>query len=352
MADFNYNSTYELLQVVDRSFKPTTLFRDLFFNNEITFATESVLMDYRKGGRKMAPFVSRNAGSTPVARSGFTTKQYTPPMIAPSRIMTVGDIMGRGFGESVISSRTPEQRAMELIARDLADLMDMSTRRIEWMAVQTLLSGGFEAAGLTGDGGTSIIDTVTYDTFTHKKTLTSTDMWTDTGADIYGQLKDMYQAITRDSGRTPEILITTSKTVTNMLKNKSLLDFFLRPADQLKVATFAPRVVSDAVTYVGSFLDFNGLQVYSYDGVYEDEAGTIMQYIPDGYVIMARRNLGSQLFGAVTQLEADGNFKTYEGAYVPKVWADVNGDTRQIRLATRCVPKPDCVDDWYTLKAY
>lgn len=137
-----------------------------------------------------------------------------------------------------------------------------------------------------------------------------------------------------------------------MLKNEDLLKYLLRPSDQLKVATFAPRIESDAVTNMGAFMDMNGLQVYAYDAVYEDETGTLQQYIPDGYVIMARKNIGSQLFGAITQLEQNGEFKTYEGAYVPKVWADMNSDTKKIRLATRCVPKPDCVDDWYTLKVY
>ena len=348
----DYTSTYELLVAVERMFRPTTLFRDTFFNREVTFASEAVLMDYRKGSRKMAPFVSRNGGSVNVDRTGFTTKQYIPPMMAPSRVTSIGDITRRGFGEPVISSRTPEARDQELAARDIAELMDMNVRRIEWMCVQTMLNGGFTVKGTTGDGKLEIEDSVTFGEFTHKKTLSGDDVWSNANADIYGLLKDTYKTISTDCGLAPSVLITTSKTITYMLKNEDLMKYLLRPSDQLKIATFAPRIESEAVTNMGAFMDMNGLQVYAYDAVYEDEAGTLQQYIPDGYVIMACKDIGSQLFGAITQLEQDGEFKTYEGAYVPKVWADMNSDTKKIRLATRCVPKPDCVDDWYTLKVY
>lgn len=348
----DYTNTYELLQAIDRMYRPTTLFRDTFFGTEQTFASESVLMDYRKGSRKMAPFVSRNGGAVNVIRDGFTTKQYTPPMMAPARVTTIGDIEKRGFGESVISTRTASAREQEIAARDIVELMDMDVRRIEWMCAQTMLYAGFTVSGTTNDGSIDIIDNVSFGEFTHKKTLSGTDMWSNAGADIYGCLEDMYQTVATDSGRAPSVLITTSKTISYMLKNEDLMKYLLRPSDQLKVATFAPRIESDAVTNVGTFLDMNGLQVYAYDGVYEDEEGKLQKYIPDGYVIMARRSLGSQLFGAITQLEKDGSFQTYEGAFVPKVWDDMNSDTKRIRLATRCVPKPDCVDDWFTLKAY
>lgn len=348
----DYTDTITLLQGIERAYRPTTFFRDTFFGREQTFASEYVLMDYRKGSRKMAPFVSRNGGQTNVGRTGFVTKQYTPPMMAPSRVTTVGDIAKRGFSESIVSSRTPEAREQELAARDISELMDMNVRRIEWMCAQTMLSAGFTVSGTTADGSVNIIDDVKFDEFTHKKSLSGTDMWSNSGADIYGCLKDMYNTVATDSGIAPTVLVTTSQTISYMLKNEDLMKYLLRPSDQLKIATFAPKIESEFVTNVGTFLDMNGLQVYAYDATYEDEAGKLKKYIPDGYVIMARKNIGSQLFGAVTQLEEDGKFYTYESAYVPKVWPDVESDTKRIRLATKCVPKPDCVDDWFTLKAY
>lgn len=113
----DYTSTYELLVAVERMFRPTTLFRDTFFNREVTFASEAVLMDYRKGSRKMAPFVSRNGGSVNVDRTGFTTKQYIPPMMAPSRVTSIGDITRRGLANQSFrpAHRKPANRNWQLV---------------------------------------------------------------------------------------------------------------------------------------------------------------------------------------------------------------------------------------------
>ena len=69
-------------------------------------------------------------------------------------------------------------------------------------------------------------------------------------------------------------------------------------------------------------------------------------------MIMGVSGRGSQLFGSVTQLESDNVYRTYEGKNVPKVWSDVGGDKQMLRVASKCVPKPEFIDDWYTLKAY
>lgn len=350
----DYTSTYQILQAIDRSFKPTTFFRDTFFPDTQTFYTPTVLMDYRKGTRKMAPFVSKNGGSVNVAREGFKTAEYEPPMISPARAMSIADISGRGFGENVISSITPEQRAQQLMARDISELIDMIVRREEWMCAQTLLKAGFTAAGYTDDGKEKIEDAVNFGEFKHKKTLSSTnEKWDSPSADIYGTITDMYKTVAIDSGSNPDILVTTQKTMGYIIKNDDVLKWLLRPADQMKLMTINPNGVQDDLsTNWGAITSLNNLQLVTYDGVYVDDDGQMQQYIPDGYVILAKRGLGSRLFGAVTQLEQDGKYYTYEGQYVPKVWSDIAGDSQKIRVASKCVPKPNDIDDWYVLKAY
>ena len=348
-----YIDTLTLLDAIDRAYKPTTFFRDTFFPKEETFASSKVLVDYRKGSRKMAPFVSRKGGHINVGRNGFSTREYEPPMMAPSRVTTFQDIMNRGFGEHVESRKTPEERAIELLAKDVSELIDMNTRRIEWMCAQTMLYAGFTAKGTTDDGAVELEDTVSFGEFTQKKTLSGEDTWDKPTADIYGCMTDMYWTIAKNSGRTADVLITTSKTLGYMLKNDDILKYLLRPKEQLNIATIAPKITMDMVTNFGVIPGLNNLQIYGYDGVYEDDTGTLQAYIPDGYVIMGRTGTGSQVFGAITQVEEmDGKFHTYEGAYVPKIWTDVGGDSQQIRMASKCIPKPDCIDDWFTLKAY
>ncbi|MBP2655884.1 MAG: Phage major capsid protein [Firmicutes bacterium] len=348
----NINNTYDLLQALTQSFPPQTLFRDTFFPDIKTFVTKAVLMDYRKGNRKMAPFVSKGGSGVNVDRTGYSTKEYEPPMMAPERPTTNDDVEGRAFGENVFSTMTPEQRAQQLRAQDLADLIDMNTRRIEWMCAQLMLYGQFDVNGYADDGKTSIIDTVTYSDWTQKLTLSGTDMWTDTSADIYGVMQEMSQAISRNSGRVPDIAIGSYAICNKIIKNASILEYLMIPnAQNMSLMSIQPRIVSPGVVRIGYIQSLN-LEIYAYDGIYEDADGETQQYIPDGYFIMGVSGRGSQLFGAVTQLEQDGVRRTYQGANVPKVWNETGKDVQMIRIASKCVPKPEFIDDWYTLKAY
>lgn len=348
----NLNQTYDLLMALEQSFPPQTLFRDTFFPNPLTFVTKTVLMDYKKGTRRMSPFITRGGSGVNVSRTKFTTKEYEPPMMAPKRATSPIDIEQRGFGENVFSTQTPAQRAMQLRANDMAELVDMNTRRIEWMCAQLMLFGKFDVQGYADDGETVLVDTVTYADWTQKLTLSGTDMWTDTSADLYGQLQTGSKTVSRNSGRVPTVGIGSYETCKKILKNASILEYLMIPlAQNMSLMSIQPRIIAPGVTRIG-YIQSLDLEVYAYDGIYEDDAGDVQQYIPDGYFIMGVPGRGSQLFGAVTQLENDEIYRTYQGANVPKVWSEKGKDVQQIRVASKCVPKPEYIDDWYTMKVF
>lgn len=137
----NIDDTRTLLGVVERSFKPTTTLIDTFFPEEKTFITEYVEMEYRKGARRMAPFVVPGTKGVNLARTGTNVRTYKAPLMKPKRVTEASDIMRRGFGETVYSQRTPAERAQEMRARDMAELIESCVRRQEWMAAQVLING-------------------------------------------------------------------------------------------------------------------------------------------------------------------------------------------------------------------
>jgi hypothetical protein len=344
------NQTQTLLAALERSYPPQTLFRDTFFPNIVTFPTKSVLMDYRKGNRQLAPFVLKGGSGVNVDRVGFSTKEYEPPMTAPQRPTTVRDLESRGFGENVFSTQTPAQRDMITRAKDMADLADMNARTMEWMSSQLMVYGGFTAAGYADDGKTQIVDTVTYADWTQKLTLTGTDLWSSSTADVYGQLETASQTVARNSGMLPSVGIMSYKTKNTFMNNASIRDILLIPSrDNLALMSLAPRITAPGVVRIG-FIESLNLELYAYDGIYQDSTGAIQQYLPDGYVIVGVTGRGSQLFGAITQLESDDVYRTYQGANVPKVWSEQGKDAKMLRVASKGVPKPEFVDDWYTLK--
>lgn len=342
------NQTRTLLEAIERSYRPTTLLLSTFFPNIRTFVTEEVDIEYRKGNRAMAPFVAPASSGVNVARVGTTMKSYKPPKMMPKRVITVENLNKRGFGEELYSSRTAAQREAELRAIDMAELADMNTRRGEWMAAQLLISGAFTAKGYSDDGVTYVEDTFTLD-WTQKDTLTDNDTWDNASADIYGDMSFMSRTVSAAAGMVPTVGICSFATSDYLLKNTSIQNYLLRPKENLSLMSIAPRIQSPEVIRVGIVESLN-LEIYAYNGLYLDDDGQVKQYIPDNYFIMGVPGRGRQLYGAITQMDSDKVFRTYEGRNVPKVWSEEGKDVRQIRVASAMVPLPETVDDWYTLK--
>ena len=103
---FNFYDTYTLLMAVQQLIPATTFLRDRYFpTNDATdiFATEDVLVEYRDGTRKLAPFVAPRKGGVTILRKGYTMERYTPPFVAPRRTLTLDELRKRGFGEALYS---------------------------------------------------------------------------------------------------------------------------------------------------------------------------------------------------------------------------------------------------------
>ena len=81
-----------------------TFFRSTFFKHEETFVTKNVDVDFKKGSRKVAPFVSRVVGGKVVPNTGYETKTYTPPLVAPEKVTTVDDLLQRRPGERPVAT--------------------------------------------------------------------------------------------------------------------------------------------------------------------------------------------------------------------------------------------------------
>lgn len=110
----------------------------------------------------MAPFVVPGSKGVELTREGSVVSTYKAPLMRPTRTITPGEILVRGFGEAVYSVKTPEERASEMRADDLSDLRNAILRRQEWMAAQLLLNGGYEINGFADDGKTAKIDNISF----------------------------------------------------------------------------------------------------------------------------------------------------------------------------------------------
>lgn len=348
---FDINETRSLLGVIEQAFPPNPVLINTFFPKALTFPTSMLDVDYKKGGRKLAPFVVPGSKGVNMTREGYITKSYKPPLMRPKRNLSVEDLSKRMAGESVVSTRTPEERAQEYRAGDLVYLTDACVRREEYMAAQLLINGQYDVEGYADDGNLQLVDTISFD-FTQKTTLTGNDKWTNANADAYGNIETASMAIRKNAGVVPTAMFMSGATGKYLLQNKSIYDKLLVPSrENMALMSIKPTVESPEVVRFGRIEAMN-LDMYTYDGIYVNDSDVATQFLPDGYVIIGVPGKGRRMYGAVTQKENDHQFHTYEGRYIPKVTDDIENDTESVIISCRCLIVPENIDDWYVLKVY
>ncbi|MDX8367776.1 major capsid protein [Cytobacillus sp. IB215665] len=327
-----------------RQMKPVNTFlKDTFFSNNRTFTTETVDVDYYKGRRKMAPFVSPRLAGKVIAREGFDTKSFKAPLIKPKRVITADDLSKRSMGENIYSGSTPEERQAEMLANDLMELDDMITRREEWMASQVLFTGQVH---MVGDGVDQVLDF----NFTNKVVLTGSKLWDDPNSNPYADLKEWRLKVIKASGTTPDRVILASDVTESFInhpKTKELLD-----NRRIIMGQINPQTFPNGVTYLGS-ISALGLDIYSYDEWYYDdetdpENPTEKPMVPEGTVFLgSTRSRSSMLYGAVNIIQNGENFGTFEGTRIPKSWVQNDPDARFLQINSRPLPVPHEVDAWH-----
>ena len=344
--NLNFYKTQTLLKATDNLPEVNTFLKDTFFPDGDTFPTEDVLIDVRKGKRKMAPFVAPRVGGVTVARDGFKTDKYTAPKIAPQRALTVDDLMIRGLGENVFSNRTPEQRQAEFLVRDLKDLQDMNARRLEWLSAQVLIYGKAILKGYIDYENKNYVEQELDYNFTNKIFLSGTDQWGKGGA-IYDQLEAWQLQVVEATDEKPSIAIFGREALKQFRKDPDIRE--LMNIRNMNFGEIKPEVRGKGVSYIGRLPEL-GLDIITYDSWFVDDDGKSKPYIPSDHIVLANENLGESLYGAITQMESDESFKTYEGKNIPKSWADKANEMRMLRLSTRPVPVPKDVASWLVAK--
>jgi hypothetical protein len=342
--NLNIYSTLTLLQAVDKIMPVNTFLRDTFFPGEDTFVTEQVLVDFRKGQRKMAPFIAPRSKGMTIEREGYRTDTYAPPKVAPQRPITTDDLMIRGMGESVFSQRTPADRQVELLAKDMRDQTDMITRREEWMAAQVLCGGNVTMHGYADRENTNVeISNFNYD-FTNTSALVGLNCWGNSGAEVYQNIHDNRIQTMQKGGKAPTLCILGDTAYINFINDPDV--YKKMNMYHSEIIRNQPELKYDNLSYVASVPGL-GMEIYTYSDWYlDEETGLLMPFVPLNGMILGRPGMGGFRYGAVTQLEA-GQFVTIEGKRVPKSWADEDADTRMLRITSRPVIVPTDVDDWY-----
>lgn len=335
-------------RIVEKLPPVRTFFRDTFFRREETFNTESVDVDFVKGTRKVAPFVHRIIGGKTVPNTGYETKTYKPPLVAPDKITTVDDLLKRRPGESLVSGRSHAERAVLKMSDDFRELRDMISRREELMCVQSIFTGQIP---IIGEGLNEVIDFG----FTNTEVISAaTKKWSNAGSDPIGDLKRWHKQVQKTGFTNCNACVMADDVATAFVgheKVQKVLD-----VRNYNLAVIQPRQLPNGVTYVGTIHEL-GMDVYTYNEWYLDdwtdpETPEEKPLVPDGMLAMLSTNANySMYYGAITLIdEGTKEFKTVEGKYVPDTWVKRKPARRFLQLQSAPLSVPHDVDSWFTAK--
>ena len=354
--------TYYMLGAVEEIPLEHTFFRNRYFptNNELDiFGTSRVLADYREKSQKKAPFVLPRIGSIPGTRDGFSTYDLEPANISVSMPLTLDQLNGRGFGESLMSNRTPSERARRMQIQDLAELSSRISRTEELLAVQTILDNGaimqhrtdradvYQNIGVHFyDGNSNPALFTPNNAWTHSTYDSTTNSWTP--GSWYADLCAMIKFLT-SHGRPVTELVMASDVGDFLMEDGWVLDML--DNRRVEMGRIEPSVLTEDVYQIGSF-NFKGmvLPLLVSTGTYEDDQGEDTPFMPLGTVIAISSNCGRGLYGAVTQMEDDQEFHTFAGMRVPQTIVTKRPPSRETQLTARPLFVPKRSNPWCVAK--
>lgn len=320
-----------------------TYFRDTFFTNIKTYATERADIDLVKGDRRMAAFVHPRMGGKVIPASGYETHSYKPPLVNPADITTADMLMERQPGENMYSGKTPAQRAADKLVEDYNRLNDAVTRREEWMCVQAIVEG---AIPIVGEG---VNETVDFG-FSNKEKLEGTAQWGKKDARVLDNLEDWVD----------KALVEGFTNVDTVIMGKTALRLFLADTEVMKVldnrrvemGLINPKDLPNGVKYIGH-LNKPNVDIYTYAEVYYDDwtdpsKPTTKPLVPDNRVILISSNPRfTMAYGRNTYIDDQtGRWVTDEGPRLFRSYVEHRPDRRFLELQANPLPIPHKVDSW------
>ena len=281
------------------------------------------------------------SGFNTFLRAGYNMERYTPPFVAPRRVLTLDELRKRGFGEALYSQLTPEQRQQTLILRDADELGELITNREEAMAAETMLTNGCVMKHIADDvDKADEMEIRFYSEASNPATYTPTAKWDATGGKILKDLEAMIRMLTKRGLRASDLVCSpdVADTIINDAAVQKLLD-----NRRIEIGNVEPELLPDGAAIVAR-LNVLGriISVISYDLTYTDDEGKDKLYIPSGKCVLTAPGAGRTAYGAVSQVEqSDGEFHTYAGRRVPKYVSSAEGNSRTLTISSRPLMIPN-----------
>jgi len=313
-----------MIRALEQMKLPKTFLLNTFFNfaSAQIHDTENIDIDIYKEKRRMAEFQNWKLEGKLVEKRGYSTETYIPGYIKPKMVTTADDLLRRQLGSTVIygTGDSPLTFAAKKVGEDLAELRNIITRKLEWMASQVLQTG---KVLISGDG---ISDR--YIDFkmaaTHIITLTTTAKWTNAASDPLKNIRTWRRLIAQESGINANICVMGSDVTDAFLDNTKVKAFL--DNRRIEIGSISPRDLGNGVNYIATI---EGVEYYTYDEWYWDTGSSSEKpMVPaDGLILGSSNAYTAVHFGLIRDLEAPAAM-----AFFPKSWEEKDPSVRFVML--------------------
>jgi hypothetical protein len=333
----NYTDTAVLLAAYKEQKAPNTFLQSRYFPDGTVFTTAQVLVEYKDGNQKLAPFVSPEIGGKVVRRNGYEANAYKPAFIAPKRALTIDNLTEKGFGEALYGELTPEERAVKITADDLTEMDEMIVRRHEQMCAQVLQENALTMNHYGDDNKLIETKKIEYFNGVNEAIYTTSVKWDTADADIIGEVAAIAKLLTKRGLPATDVILGSeaadaflnNEKIQKLLDNRNYNIGAVDPTENFPEATFL-----GVINCKGRKMNF-----IQYDATYEAEDGKDTPYINPKDIIVTAPGCGVTNYGAITQINYGESMpRTHAEKRVP-LYA-IKDQVREVALRTAPLVQP------------
>lgn len=350
--------TRTLIDAVKKMYLVVMFFKNRYFPDGRNFYSEKAMIEVKKKGKEIAPFVIPVRGGIPMMSQGYRAFEVKAPYIAPTMTITPEDLEKKAFGESPESGRTPADRENEVEAEHLDDLRHAVERRKEKMCVDIVTTGrvlmehyATAEDAANGRNATEMLLQFydTKDGFQNYYKLKK-DFSLMTAEEKMRMIYDMATELNRRGVKATD-LVMTRDVGPDFFLDKEVLEYFdIRRVD---LGAVKPVELPDGIMSPGTYnVSGVALTLYVYDNSFTDLDGKEKDFLPAGTIAMLKPGFGTTVYAQVTFVSKDSGFTSYAEPLVPRVVYDEKNNLAEVQVFSRPVPYPRDWEGWLVTNIY
>lgn len=341
--------TYTLINTIKKMYPVMQFFKDRYFPDGRNYYSEKVLIECKKGGRRVAPFVVPIVNGIRMEAQGYRGYELRAPYIAPKMPITAEDLEKKAFGEDPNTNRSPADRENEIEAEHLDELRNSILRRHEQMCTSIILDGRVQmkhyadSKDAANDRNAKMLELKYYEDEFKNRYRFRKDFKGMTAQERLETFYEVASILRKRHVRVTDIVMTSDVSML-LMTDPDFLEYY----NKLQVRTGEiNQVETPAGVTCNGTINVNGVlfTMFTYDDDYEDIDGQIRPFLPAGTMVFIAPGLGETVYAQVTFVEGKAH-KSYAEKIVARLVASDENNTVEVQTFSRPVPYPKDWDGW------